>query len=102
MLKTNAHRLSRSSVILIALFILIFLSGGLDKISSYTVWAGFLLCLFMSVGSLILSLLSIVGNWIRITPYMTALFSVFLILFTIFIYLLPEAGIPPMIPLIFE
>lgn len=45
--------------------------------------------------------LSIIGEATHFTSYFSAVLAFLLILFTIFVFLLPEAGIPPLIPLFF-
>jgi len=89
-------------VVFVSVYIILFLSTGLNKIAMYNPWFGFLLCVFLSVGGFILSLLSIIGKRTRIAPYFTLLLSFLLMLFTIFVFLLPEAGIPPAIPLFYD
>ncbi|HJF31593.1 MAG TPA: hypothetical protein K8V56_07420 [Sporosarcina psychrophila] len=102
MIKRNAQLLSVIGIMFVSVYIILFLSTGLDRIAMYNPWFAFLLCVFLSVGGLILSVLSIIGKRTRIAPYFTVLFSFILILFTIFAFLLPEAGIPPAIPLFFD
>ena len=102
MLKENTTFLSLLSITFILVYLLLFMTTLLDKISTYNVWFGFLLCAILSVGSLVLSFLSIIGNKRKLLSYFPAAFSFLLILFTIFIYLLPEAEIPPAIPLFFK
>lgn len=64
-------------------------------------WSGFLFCVVLSIGSFILSILSIIKETRRGLSLLASLFAIFLILFTVFMYLLPEAGIPPMVPLFY-
>lgn len=64
-------------------------------------WSGFLFCVVLSIGSFILSILSIIKETRRGLSLLASLFAIFLILFTVFMYLLPEAGIPPEIPLFY-
>ena len=85
----------------ISIYIILFLSTGLDKIGTYNIWFAFSLSVFLSVGGFILSILSVIGKRKQIVAYVLLLFSLLLILFTVFIYLLPEAGIPPYIPLFY-
>lgn len=61
-------------------------------------WPGFLFCVVLSIGS---SILSIIKETRRGLSLLASLFAIFLILFTVFMYLLPEAGIPPEIPLFY-
>ena len=102
LIKRNARLLSGIGIVFVSVYIILFLSTGLSKIAMYNSWFAFLLCVFLSVGGFILSVLSIIGKRTRIAPYFTVLFSLLLILFTIFVFLLPEAGIPPAIPLFFD
>ncbi|MFC5604400.1 hypothetical protein [Sporosarcina koreensis] len=101
-MKRNARLLSVISIAFVSVYIVLFLSTGLNKIAMYNQWYAFLLCVFLSVGGFTLSIFSIFGERTRISPYFTVAFSFLLILFTIFVFLLPEAGIPPAIPLIFD
>lgn len=64
-------------------------------------WPGFLFCVVLSIGSFILSIISIIKETRRGLSLLASLFAIFLILFTVFMYLLPEAGIPPEIPLFY-
>lgn len=102
LIKRNARLFSGIGIVFVSVYIILFLSNGLSKIVTYNPWFAFLLCIFLSVGGFILSVLSIIGNRTRIAPYFTVLFSFLLILFTIYVFLLPEAGIPPTIPLFFD
>ena len=97
--KTKFH--STLSIIFISIYIILLLSAGLDKIGTYNIWFEFSLAVFLSVGGFILSILSIFGKGKQVVAYVLLLFSLLLILFTVFIYLLPEAGIPPYIPLFY-
>ncbi|MHA6259440.1 hypothetical protein ACXYMX_05930 [Sporosarcina sp. CAU 1771] len=101
-MKRNARLFSVIGIVFVSVYIVLFLSTGLDRVANYNQWYAFLLCVFLSVGGFILSILSIIGERIRVVPYFTVLFSTLLILFTIFVFLLPEAGIPPAIPLFFN
>ena len=106
LLKTNAWLFSVIGIVFVLIYIILFLSTGLDKIVMYNPWFAFLLCVLLSVGGFILSvlsiILSIIGKRTHIAPYFTVLLSFLLILFTIFVFLLPEAGIPSVIPLFFD
>ena len=64
-------------------------------------WVSVLCCIVLSIGSFILSILSIIKETRRGLSLLASLFAIFLILFTVFMYLLPEAGIPPEIPLFY-
>ncbi|EIM5409613.1 hypothetical protein ACSG7L_002862 [Listeria innocua] len=101
MLKKQKKLFSTLSIMFISIYIILFLSTGLDKIGTYNIWFAFSLSVFLSVGGFILSILSIIGKRKQIVAYVLLLFSLLLILFTVFIYLLPEAGIPPYIPLFY-
>ncbi|WP_157779226.1 hypothetical protein [Loigolactobacillus coryniformis] len=101
MLKKQEKLFSTLSIMFISIYIILFLSTGLDKIGTYNIWFAFSLSVFLSVGGFILSILSIIGKRKQIVAYVLLLFSLLLILFTVFIYLLPEAGIPPYIPLFY-
>ena len=104
MLKKKTKFLSTLSIIFISIYIILLLSAGLDKIGTYNIWFEFSLAVFLSVGGFILSILSILsifGKGKQVVAYVLLLFSLLLILFTVFIYLLPEAGIPPYIPLFY-
>ncbi|MER2226992.1 MAG: hypothetical protein ABS916_08075 [Carnobacterium sp.] len=101
MLKKQTKFFSTLSIIFISIYIILFLSTGLDKIWTYNIWFEFSLSVFLSVGGFILSILSIIGKGKQVPAYFLVVFSFLLILFTVFIYLLPEAGIPPYIPLFY-
>lgn len=101
MLKKQKKLFSTLSIMFISIYIILFLSTGLDKIGTYNIWFAFSLSVFLSVGGFILSILSVIGKRKQIVAYVLLLFSLLLILFTVFIYLLPEAGIPPYIPLFY-
>lgn len=101
MLKKQTKLFSTLSIMFISIYIILFLSTGLDKIGTYNIWFAFSLSVFLSVGGFILSILSIIGKGKQVVAYVLLLFSLLLILFTVFIYLLPEAGIPPGIPLFY-
>ena len=91
MLKKKTKFLSTLSIIFISIYIILLLSAGLDKIGTYNIWFEFSLAVFLSVGGFILSILSIFGKGKQVVAYVLLLFSLLLILFTVFIYLLPEA-----------
>ena len=67
-----------------------------------TPWLGFFLCVLLSGGGFILSIFAIIGDTKNLISYFVTLFSSLLIVFTIYVFLLPEAGIPPVIPLFFD
>ncbi|MER2110601.1 MAG: hypothetical protein ABS889_06635 [Desemzia incerta] len=98
MSETNKNVFLKSAWICILLYMVLFWSSGLVIMSP---WPGFLFCVVLSIGSFILSIISIIKETRRGLSFLTALFAILLILFTIFIYLLPEAGIPPEIPLFY-
>ena len=102
LLRTHTRLYSRLGIILILMYILLFLSTGLDKMATYNPWLAFLVCVALSVGGFVVSILSIIGKRTELTPYLSAFFSFLLILFTIFVFLLPEGGLPPAIPLLFN
>ncbi|AGY80844.1 alpha/beta hydrolase [Carnobacterium inhibens subsp. gilichinskyi] len=99
MLKKNTKFFSTLSIIFVSTYIVLFSSNSLTIIGAYNIWFAFSICVFLSAGGLILSILSIIAKRKHIALYFVVLFSFLLILFTIFLYLLPEAGIPPAIPL---
>jgi len=101
LLKKQTKLFSTLSIMFISIYIILFLSTGLDKIGTYNIWFAFSLSVFLSVGGFILSILSIIGEGKQAVAYVSLLFTLSLILFTVFIYLLPEAGIPPYLPLFY-
>lgn len=98
MSETNKNVFLTSAWICILLYVVLFWSSGLVVRSP---WSGFLFCVVLSIGSFILSILSIIKETRRGLSLLASLFAIFLILFTVFMYLLPEAGIPPEIPLFY-
>jgi len=96
--ETNKNVFLKSAWICILLYMVLFWSNGLVVMSP---WPGFLFCVVLSIGSSILSILSIIKETRRGLSLLASLFAIFLILFTVFMYLLPEAGIPPEIPLFY-
>ena len=101
MSETNKNVFLKSAWICILIYVVLFWSSGLDLLSTFSPWLGFLICTVLSVGSLVLSIVSIIKEIRRGLSLLAGLFAIFLILFTVFIYLLPEAGIPPEIPLFY-
>lgn len=99
MLKTEKNVFFKSAWICILIYVVLFWSSGLSVMSP---WPGFLVCVVLSIGSFILSIISIIKETRRGLSFLTALFAIFHILFTVFMYLLPEAGIPPAIPLFYN
>lgn len=95
MSETNKNVFLTSAWICILLYVVLFWSSGLVVRSP---WSGFLFCVVLSIGSFILS---IIKETRRGLSLLASLFAIFLILFTVFMYLLPEAGIPPEIPLFY-
>ncbi|MBM6615422.1 hypothetical protein JTF06_11025 [Desemzia sp. RIT804] len=103
MLKTNARLLSKLGTACVLIYLVLFLSTGLDKMLAYSSpWVVFVVCVLLSFGGFVLSVLSIFGEASHFIPYFSAFLAFLLILFTVFVFLLPEAGIPPLIPLFFE
>ena len=98
MSETNKNVFLTSAWICILLYVVLFWSSGLVVMSP---WPGFLFCVVLSIGSFILSILSIIKETRRGLSLLASLFAIFLTLFTVFMYLLPEAGIPPEIPLFY-
>lgn len=98
MSETNKNVFLKSAWICILLYVVLFWSNGLVVMGP---WTGFLVCVVLSIGSFILSIISIIKETRRGFSLLAGLFAIFLILFTVFIYLLPEAGIPPEIPLFY-
>lgn len=98
MSETNKNVFLTSAWICILLYVVLFWSSGLVVMSP---WPEFLFCVVLSIGSFILSILSIIKETRRGLSLLASLFAIFLILFTVFMYLLPEAGIPPEIPLFY-
>ena len=98
----NYRFFSTLSIFFVLTYVVLFSSCILTGIGQYNIWAEFLLSVFLSVGGFILSILSILGNRKYATSYFVALFSFLLILFIVFVYLLPEGGLPPAIPLFFN
>lgn len=82
-----------------AMHILIYLTGILGKISNVNVYAAFIICVVLSLVCLILSI------WISIPPsrsrnaikYLFVLFAIVQVFTVIWMFLLPEGGIPPLI-----
>lgn len=103
MLKNNAQLFRRVSTLFTALYILLFLTNGLGELANYSPWIGFLVALFLSSGGFILSVLAARGEPWFDPVYLVIYSSFMLILFTIYVFLLPEAGgVPPIIPLFFD
>lgn len=101
LVKTNARLFSTLGTGCVLVYLILFLSTGLDKMLGYSPWITFALCVLLSFGGFILSVLSIIGKPTHFIPYFSAFLELLLILFTVFVFLLPEAGIPPLIPLFF-
>ncbi|AMM94782.1 hypothetical protein UP17_21830 [Peribacillus simplex] len=77
-------------------FVLLFITGILPKLNSYV---GACIYLIIGFASLMISLYLAGKKFLLGISVIAIIFSVLIICFTIFIYFLPEAGIPPEIPL---
>lgn len=87
--------------LMIAYFVY-FISNGMHIVSRYNMWVGFLLALFLSVGSLVSLILAVLKYKHFYPTYFFLFIALSQVLFTINIYLIPEAGgVPPLIPVHF-
>ncbi|MFJ7755401.1 hypothetical protein ACQKGI_20875 [Peribacillus muralis] len=77
-------------------FILLYLTGILPALNAYV---GAILCLTIGCAGFLISLYLSGKKYSLGISYGAFIFSLFIICFTIFIYFLPEAGMPPEIPL---
>ncbi|KWW17529.1 MULTISPECIES: hypothetical protein [Bacillaceae] len=77
-------------------FVLLYITGILPELNAY---AGAIVCLIIGFASMVLSLYSAGKKFSLGVSFLAFIFSLFIICFTIFIYFLPEAGMPPVIPL---
>ncbi|SNT08852.1 hypothetical protein SAMN05444672_106116 [Bacillus sp. OK838] len=78
------------------IFVLLFITGILPKLNSYV---GACIYLIIGFASLMISLYLAGKKFLLGISVIAIIFSVLIICFTIFIYFLPEAGMPPEIPL---
>lgn len=84
-------------------YILFFITNGLNMLSQFNAWLGFITAFTIATGSLIASVLSLVKNKELYPMYFVAFLGLSLMLFTFAIYFLPEAGgVPPLIPLFYD
>lgn len=102
MLKIQKNLFFKSAWTCILFYVGLYLSAGLNVLSTFSPWLGFLICTVLSVGSLVLSVISIIKETRRGLSFLAILLAIFLLLFTVFIFLLPEAGIPPAISLFYD
>jgi heme O synthase-like polyprenyltransferase len=86
----------RIAMSLIVLFAILFFTNLLGEINTWNVWVGFIMSVALSITALLLSIKAFIKQ-----KTMLSVFGIFLstaiILFIIFIFLLPEAGIDPAI-----
>ncbi|MDM5292859.1 hypothetical protein QUF81_06550 [Peribacillus simplex] len=77
-------------------FVLLFITGILPKLNSYV---GACIYLIIGFASLMISLYLAGKKFLLGISVIAIIFSVLIICFTIYVYFLPEAGMPPEIPL---
>lgn len=77
-------------------FVLLFITGITPKLNSYV---GASIYLIIGFASLVISLYLTGKKFLLGISFSAFTFSLIIICFTIFIYFLPEAGMPPEIPL---
>lgn len=77
-------------------FVLLFITGITPKLNSYV---GATIYLIIGFASLVISLYLAGKKFLLGISFIAFIFSLLIICFTIFIYFLPEAGMPPEIPL---
>lgn len=87
-----------SALILIVAFLALFFSSALAKMNVYL---SFSICLFISMTCLILGIYSLIKRLSEPISVFIVAASLIILLFTIFAYLLPEPGSPPLIKLFF-
>lgn len=85
-----------AALILIFIFLALYFSSSLPKMNVYL---SFSLCLFISIACLILGVYSLVKRQSKPVSVFIVAASLVILLFTIFAYLLPEPGYPPLIKL---
>ena len=91
------NKFTSLSVVLIFLFVLNYFSFGFFGLTSSNVYVEFTFWLVTSAGAFITSLISLVKEKMYLSGTLILFTSLFFIAFTIFAFLLPEAGIPPLI-----
>lgn len=73
-----------------------FVTTGIYELDNINPWYGFILSAVISIISTVLSIFALIKTKSALAVIVSAL-SIILMLFTVFAYLLPEAGIPPII-----
>lgn len=101
-MKDKASLYFKLGLFLLSAYFVYFVSSGMDLLAQYNIWISFLLSLLLSIGSFVSLCLAVIKDKHFYPTYFFVFVSVLQILFTINIYLLPEAGgIPPLIPIHF-
>jgi len=93
---TNNNKIAISTGSLQGIYILLFFTGLLGKIGQINVYIAFGICAIISIICFLFSiwLLLPISKFKHGIKYLFLFFAVIQIFVTIFIYLLPEAGIP--------
>ncbi len=93
---TNNNKIAISTGSLQGIYILLFFTGLLGKIGQINVHIAFSICAIISIICFLFSiwLLLPISKFKHGIKYLFLFFAVIQIFVTIFIYLLPEAGIP--------
>lgn len=97
---TNSNKkISVATAALQATHVILYFTGILDKIAQANVYASFVLCAFISIVCFLLSVWMLLpfANYKHGSKYLFIFLAILQIISTIFIFLLPEAGIPPLI-----
>ncbi|MDU4935778.1 MAG: hypothetical protein E6X43_10740 [Peptostreptococcaceae bacterium] len=101
MIKIDSKLVQRLICIFQTTYILLFLTNVSDIITNFNIYTGFALCVSINMVTVILNMFHIIKlPKDKIGIKLLLIFITLLqILFTVFIYLLPEAGIDPRIKL---
>lgn len=103
MSEIDRRSLLNASILLIATYIIFFLTNGLAMVIEYSLWTGLIVSSLLSIGAFCISVLAWTKDIWETPPVFAAGISYFLILFTIYIFLIPEAGgVPALIPLFYN
>ena len=88
--------------VLQAVHIILYLTGLLDRIAQMDVYLAFFICAVISVICIVMSgwMVLPVSKDQHVIKYLFLFIAILQLISTILIFLLPEAGIPPLIPLV--
>lgn len=86
----------RLAVSLITIDLLLFLTNGIGVIGEMNIWAAFIISSLLSISAFVTSVIACYRHR-SVWAFVAVGMSLLLMAITIFVFLLPEAGIPPAI-----